>query len=283
MPNVAPSQYLGSFIGAYLTFTTFYLLEVIKKKTEPKPKLEISFNKEDKNELIVCSDPHYIFVPTTQKNIKFGKANYLRVKVTNIGDKLAHGCRGYLKTIKKKESDSSPPEKLGKSEGSMRLLWAYEQKGDYRSTSTEQIPSGASEYLDILVSYDNALKPENLEYLNKSDKSNKEVWFLKLKTQPQPLKYADFLKVRKDSNIEYELTIEVYADECDPSSICLTLKHYRDKKKIFISSNKSPENSRIKFPLCYPPLSKTDIENIKENIRKNLGEDITFQTLYDLL
>ena len=278
MPNVAPSQYLGSFIGAYLTFTTFYLLEVIKKKTEPKPKLEISFNKEDKNELIVCSDPHYIFVPTTQKNIKFGKANYLRVKVTNIGDKLAHGCRGYLKTIKKKESDSSPPEKLGKSEGSMRLLWAYEQKGDYRSTSTEQIPSGASEYLDILVSYDNALKPEHLD---ESDKSNQDVWFLKLKTQPQPLKYADFLKVRKDSNIEYELTIEVYADECDPSSICLTLKHDINTEKIFISSNKSSENSRIEFPLC--DFSEPDIENIKENIRKNLGEDITFQTLYDLL
>ncbi len=270
MPNDAPSRYLGSFIGAYLTFTTFYLLEVIKKKIEPKPKLEISFNKEDKKELIVRSKPHYIFVPTTQKNIKFGKANYLRVKVTNIGDKLAHGCRGYLKTIKVKESDSSPKKRIN-SEGSMRLLWAYEQKGDYRSTSTEQIPSGASEYLDILVSYDNALKPEHLD---ESDKSNQDVWFLKLKTQPQPLKYADFLKVSKNSDIEYELTIEVYADECDPSSICLTLKHDRYTKKIFISSNKSPENSRIKFPLC-KSLPSTDIPKIPE--------DITFQTLYDLL
>ena len=277
MPNVAPSQYLGSFIGAYLTFTTFYLLEVIKKKTEPKPKLEISFNKEDEKELIVCSDPHYIFVPTTQKNIKFGKANYLRVKVTNIGDKLAHGCSGYLKTIKVKKSDSSRPEKLIKSEGSMRLLWAYEQKGDYRSTRTEQIPSGASEYLDILVSYDNALKPEHL------DESDKEVWFLKLKTQPQPLKYADFLRVSKNSYIEYELTIEVYADECDPSSICLTLKHEKNTNCILISSSKSPKNSPITFTLCDPPLSEENIENIKKNIRKNLGEDITFQTLYDLL
>jgi hypothetical protein len=272
VPNDTPSQYLGSFIGAYLTFTTFYLLEVIKKRTEPKPKLEISFNKEDENELIVRSEPHYIFVPTTQQHIKFGNAYYLRVKVTNVGDKIASGCSGYLKTINIINNGSS--QKPKGFDGSMRLLWPYERKVDYRSNDTEQIPSGASEYLDILVSYDNALKPETLDPSYKQE----NVQLLKLKTQPQPLKSADLLRIDRNSATKYELTIEVYADGCDPSSICLTLEHGKSVNVIRVSSSKSPNNSQLDFPLC-ESLSSTDLSKVLGDIPKG----ITLHMLYDLL
>lgn len=175
VPNDAPSQYLGSFIGVCLTFTSFYLLEVIKKSSEPKPKLDISFNEEDENELIVRSEPHYIFVPRTQQYIKFGTAHYLRIKVKNSGNKIASGCSGYLTKIARGDAPSCNIEGF---DGSMRLLWPYERKEDYRSNNTERIPAKASEYLDILVSYDNALKPEILDTSCRQE----NVWLLKLKT-----------------------------------------------------------------------------------------------------
>lgn len=273
VPNDTPSQYLGSFIGAYLTFTTFYLLEAIKKRTEPKPKLKISFNKEDESELIVISEPHYIFVPTKQEHIKFGEAHYLRVKVTNEGDKIASGCSGYLKTINIINNSSS--EKLKNFDGPMRLLWPYEQKVDYRSNTTERLPSRASEYLDILVSYDNALKPEALDkYRNQEG-----VQFLKLKTQPQPLKSASLLKIDRNSDIKYELIIEVYADGCDPSSICLTLEHRRGLNMIRVYSSESRSNSPLDFPLC-ESLPSADSSKILQDI---IPKDITPLMLYDLL
>lgn len=263
VPNDTPTQYLASFIGAFLTFTTFYLLEVIKKETEPKPKLEVNFDKKDEEELIVCSSPHLIFVPRIQDNVELGDANYLRVKVTNIGDKIASGCSGYLRTIRRKEKDGSF-QKINKYDSPMRLLWPYERKEDYRSTSVEQIPSGASEYLDILVSYDNSLKFGNLT-------KEKESWFLKLKTQPQPPKYVDLLKIDLNSDIEYELTIEVYADGCDFSSICLILEHKSGKKMIEVRSTKNSDSSMY-FTLCDPaiPLLK-------------IPEGFTGKELYDLL
>lgn len=266
LPDSFPSQYLGSFIGVWLTFTSIYLWEVIKKKTEPKPKLEVSFRKEDEEELIVRSEPHYIFDPKTQQHIKFGKAYYLRVKVKNIGDNLASGCSGYLKNIN--DGSSRKPKSF---DGPMRLLWPYEQKVDYRSNSTEKIPAGASEYLDILVSYDNALKPEGLDQLCKQE----NVWLLKLKTQPQPPKFADLLKIDRDSAIEYKLTIEVYADGCDPASICLTLKHGTGANVISVYSDKSPNNnSPLEFPLCNS-LPSTNLPT--------LPKDIKLHMLYDLL
>ncbi|MEM9264386.1 MAG: hypothetical protein AAGA46_02565 [Cyanobacteria bacterium P01_F01_bin.13] len=272
VPNDTPSQYLGSFIGAYLTFTAFYWLEVVKKKTEAKPKIKISFNKEDESELIVCSEPHYIFVPTKQEHIEFGKAYYLRVKVTNEGDKIASGCSGYLKTVHIIKNSSS--EKLKKFDSSVRLLWPYEQKVDYRSNTTEQIPSGASEYLDILVSYDSALKPETLDASYKQE----NIQLLKLKTQPQPLKYANLLKIDRNSDIKYELTIEVYANECEPSRICLTLEHKRGLNMIRVYSSESRNNSPLDFPLC-ESLPSTELSKILQGIPK----DITLYMLYDLL
>jgi hypothetical protein len=95
--------------------------------------------------------------------------------------------------------DDGSSQKTPNFDGSMRLLWSYEQKVDYRSRSAEQIPSGASEYLDILVSCDNSLKPKILDAFCKQE----NVSLLKLKTQPQPLKSADLLKIDRDSAIEY--------------------------------------------------------------------------------
>ncbi len=264
VPNDTPTQYLASFIGAFLTFTTFYSLEVIKEGTKPKPKLEVSFNENDKEELIVRSAPHMIFVPREQNNnVEVGEAYYLRVKVTNIGNKIASGCSGYLKTIKRKEKDGSF-QKLEKYDSPMRLLWPYERKEDYRSNSVEQIPSGASEYLDILVSYDNSLKFGNLT-------KEKESWFLKLKTQPQPRKHVDLLRIDRRSEIQYELTIEVYADGCDSSSVCLILKHERGANTIDVHSKKSPST-----PMC---LNLCDLQVTPS---KNL-EGYKVEELYDLL
>jgi hypothetical protein len=252
VPNDTPTQYLASFIGAFLTFTTIYLLEVIKEGSEPKSELEVSFNIDDKEELIVRSNPHLIFVPRKQENVELGEATYLRVKVTNKGNKIASGCSGYLKTIRRKEKDGSFT-KLEKYDSPMRLLWPYERKEDYRSTSVEQIPSGASEYLDILVSYDNSLKCGNLT-------KEKESWFLKLKTQPQPGKHVDLLRIDRNSDIEYELTIEVYADGCTFSSVLLILEHKKNTTTVFVYDfAKGPDNSMY-FNLCD---SSTPSKNLK--------------------
>lgn len=234
---------------------------------EPKPKLEVSFNEEEKNELIITSQPHYIFSPRTQENIKFGEAYYLRVKVTNKGNEIAKQCRGYLKNIRKREDQRGEFTKLEKCEGSMRLLWAYERKENYRSTNFEQIPSGASEYLDVLVSYHPALKPKHLD-------RDKNTWFLKLKTQPQPLKYSEILEIKFDSQVEYELTIEVYADRCDPAKISLYLTHHQKSDTICVSSKHNAKN----LESIYIPLCKSDSDSPPK-----IPDNYTAKELYDLL
>jgi hypothetical protein len=241
VPVPADSKYLASFIGAYLTFYTVYLLEAVKRNSEPKPRLEVSFKQEESSELVIRSDPHYIFSPEKKENIEFGKAYYLRVKITNRGDKIAHGCRGYLKSIRIKKQGGTQFEPLPGSEGCIRLLWAYEQKGDYRSTNVEQIPSGASEYLDVLLSYDHALRPRHLD-------QDKNKWFLKLKTQPQPLKYCGLLEIDRSSDIEYELTIEVYTDGCEPVNLSLVLHHPKDSDAIMVYGNNT--NRGLALQLC---------------------------------
>lgn len=266
IPVPADSKYLASFVGAYLTFYTVYLLEAIKKNSEPKPRLEVSFRQEESNELVIRSDPHYIFSPDKKEDIEFGKAYYLRVKITNRGDKIAHGCRGYLKSIRIRKQGGSQFEPLPGSEGCIRLLWAYEQKGDYRSTNVEQIPSGASEYLDVLLSYDHALRPGHLD-------KDKNKWFLKLKTQPQPLKYCGLLEIDRSSDVEYELTIEVYADGCEPANLALILHHSQGSDVIMVDSKAKDNTARGPvLQLCNssdPPLQ--------------IPTGFTAKELYDLL
>jgi hypothetical protein len=264
IPTDATASLLGASSGAIFTFLAFYLLEKVKESAAPKARLKISFSPDEKEELVVNSNPHYIFNPETRRHIEFGRAHYLRIKVTNEGDKIADGCRGYLKDLQKTSSNSKTFNRLAGSEGSMRLLWSYEKRGDYRSGAAEQIPSGASDYLDILVSYDDALKPSRLG-------NDKDTWFLKLKTQLQPLKYAKFIEINSYSDVAYKLNVEVCANECTPVSISLVLMYSAGTSVIEVY----PENSsgrRIIFNLC--PSSTPS---------PSIPVGITADDLYDLL
>jgi hypothetical protein len=269
IPTDATASLLGASSGAIFTFLTLYLLEKVKRSTEPKPELEITFKESEEKEVVVDSVPHDIFVPGVDAgsgvNVRFGNAHYLRVKVTNKGKKIANGCKGYLTNIELEDSNGKFQRVEG-SEGSMRLLWAYEQKGSYRSSAVEQIPAGASDYLDVLVSYDHDLKP------NDGSPNNKNEWFLKLKIQPQPLKYAKFIKIDDSRDFKYRFTIEIYGDECDPTREKLIV-HKKKAKSVLCSLE--GDKSIIEFKLCAssgllpssPPLP--------------LG--VTIERLYDLL
>jgi hypothetical protein len=269
IPPEATSSLLGSYFGAIFTFLTLYLLEKVKRSTEPKPELEITFKESEEKELVVDSVPHDIFVPGVDvgsgTNVRFGNAHYLRVKVTNKGKKIAKGCKGYLTNIEL-EDGNGKFSRVDGSEGSMRLLWAYEQKGSYRSSAAEQIPAGASDYLDVFVSYDHDLKP------NDGSPNNKNEWFLKLKIQPQPLKYAKFIKMDDSRDFKYRFTIEVYGDGCDPVREKIIV--HRKKTKSVLCSLEG-DKSIIEFKLC--------TSSGRSVSSPPLPPGVTIERLYDLL
>jgi hypothetical protein len=74
--------------------------------------------------------------------------------------------------------------------------------------------------------------------------------------------------------LNIKLTIEVYADECDPSSICLTLKHEKSANNVLIYSSKNPNQKAIVFPLC---------ESLLPTAIPITSGDPSFEELYDLL
>jgi len=259
---------MGSFMGAVLTFTAFYLLELLKKESEPKPQLKLRFSKKDEPELLVESKPHYIYVPRLNNHREAGEAKYLRIKVVNSGDKMATGCIGVVKSI---EVESVLNGKLSKRlapgwDGPMTLLWPYEQKQDYRSSSTALIPIGASDFLDILVAYDDALMP-----VDQNHQSSTRKWFLKLKTQPQPQKHRELITIERDSKITYYFMLEVYAEGCSPASITLILEHPATSEiiEVYPLDNIS---EKITFKLCSGSAMPTQPASREEK-----------EELYDLL
>ena len=75
---------------------------------------------------------------------------------------------------------------------------------------------------------------------------------MKLKTQPQPLKYTELREIKGNEYIKYELKIEVYADRCDPAKISLYLEHIKDSDSILVSSkHKGKDSDSIYLPLCH--------------------------------
>ncbi len=222
-------------MGAVLTFTAFYLLELLKDEMKPRAKLNLGFSKDDRRELIVRCEPHPVLRPNQQDHITIRTATYLRVKVTNVGDIMASGCRGVIKSILVKE-EGRESEVSPNWDGPMTLLWPYERKQDYRSATTAFIPAGASDYLDILVSYDNFLKPYDVIPSNLDGD-----WFLKLKTQPQPKKHRKLISIRKATSVSYYITVEVYADGSSPASLTLVLRHAAGNEIIVYPKDASRE------------------------------------------
>jgi hypothetical protein len=234
IPNNSLPNLIGSFTGAFFTFCTLYFLEETKRRAQPKPKIEVSFEpdttaSEDKfGELVVKCEPHYIYLEDKKKNLAIGNACYLRVKVTNRGNIVGRNCRAYLKKIEKMSPDGNYKTLQGY-EDSMPLLWAYERKEDYFVVGLgRDLASQASDYADILVSYESYFSTNLLE--NGSPGLDK--WFLKLKTKRQVPKYAKLFNIDFSAQCGFRLTIEVYADECSPSKIKIVLTH--DENKDFV-------------------------------------------------
>lgn len=278
VPNDAPSQYMGSFMGAVLTFTAFYLLELLKDEMKPRARLSLGFSLNDLNELIVCSEPHNVRRPKQQDHIAIRTATYLRVKVTNIGDKMASGCTGVLKSIlvKKGQEEFTVPPNW---DGPMNLLWPYERHQDHRSASTAFIPAGASDFLDILVSYDNFLKPYDLIPSNIDGD-----WFLKLKTQPQASKHRKLLSIKKGETVSYFITVEVYADGSKPALLTLELRYPGTNEILVYPQNASRndyEDKQFKISLHSPDPHDDSSSRVLEILRSLSQRER--DELYDLL
>jgi hypothetical protein len=257
VPNNILPNLVGSFAGAVFTFCAYYFLEETKRRSLPKPRIELSFEPdkdlsrdEQFRELVVKCEPHSIYLKDENKNLEVGNACYLRVKVTNYGNIVGRNCRAYLKRIEEKVEGSNWRTLKGY-EDSMPLLWAYESKEDYFVVSSgKDLASLASDYVDVLVLYESFIA---LKYL---DNRHKELtkWFLKLKTKKQVPKHAKLLDISLSARSEFKLTVEVYADECLPSQVEIVLYHDKDQKTIQVyniehESEKEKEKYRAEMTL----------------------------------
>jgi hypothetical protein len=272
IPNNTLPNLIGSFTGAFFTFCVFYFLEETKRKALPKPIIEVGFkpdaelNDDKFRELVVNCKPHYVYLEDKKKNIDIGDACYLRVKITNKGNIVGKNCRAYLKKIQKRGADTNWIQLKGY-EDSMPLLWAYERKEDYYvAGSGRDLASKASDYADILVSCESYIALKSLE----NGEPNLQRWFLKLKTKRQVPKHAKLLEINLNVQSEFRLTVEVYADECPPSTINIILYHGEGEESIQVYDEKNM-NQKAEFKLYRSMTSDTQptdcsIEQIYESL-----------------
>jgi hypothetical protein len=236
----------GAFSGAVFTYGIFNLLEIQKSKREPRPELLPSFDYQDKDCLVIDSDPHPVFLPSTgsqQAARQFvGSASYLRVKITNIGPVVCENARAYLTSLSSYDPISKQYEKVSSFKEPMALLWAFEKKYDlYDDGKGLDLPSQASRYADILVSYERIFTPENPRKSSNdtsidshSGSNQTEGWFLKLKTVIQPTSHERMLEIPAGHNVDYKVEIIVYGDKATPRSISLFLRHTRGQSSILV-------------------------------------------------
>jgi hypothetical protein len=277
--NILPSL-IGSFTGALFTFCAFYLLEEDKRRAQPKPKIKVDFEPDKEvsgvnekfRELVVRCEPHYIYLEDKKQTSKMGNACFLRVKVTNQGNIVGRNCRAYLTKIEER-GPGAKWKPLKGYEDSMPLLWAFERKEDYFIVGSGiAIPSQASSYADVLVSYEECIIPNfdiNRDATVSVDPNLQKRWFLKLKTKTQPAKHSNLFGIDIKVQSEFRLTVEVYADECEPSKIKIILSHHADKEFIYVYDEKNEEHEEYKAELpLYSSIDKnqlpTDVNQIYE-------------------
>lgn len=221
-------------------------MEIQKSKREPRPELLPSFDYQDKDCLVIDSDPHPVFLPSTgsqQAARQFvGAASYLRVKITNKGPVVCENARAYLTDLLVFDNRTKAFKKVERFKEPMALLWAFEKKYDlYDDGKGLDLPSKASRYTDILVSYERVFTPENPQRSSTNPASDSssglnqaEGWFLKLKTVIQPASHERMLEIPISHDIEYKINISIYGDRASPQSISLTLFHERGKNNITV-------------------------------------------------
>jgi hypothetical protein len=239
----------GAFSGAIFTYGVFNLLEIQKAKREPKPHLRPSFDSCDEDCLVVDSHPHPIFLPSrdSQHAAKqfVGSASYLRVKVTNTGPVVCENVRAYITELLVFDVSNKSYRRVARFKEPMALLWAFEKKYDlYDDGKGLDLPSQASRYADILVSYERVFTPSNPRASSNDVSINSspaddliDVWFLKLKTVVQPTRHERMLEIPFGSDIEYKINVSVYGDKAVPQSISITLCHKSGMSQISVKGN----------------------------------------------
>ncbi len=302
--------------GAVLSFIAFSELEKIKDEKEEqknkgrKPKIKAYFidnlDKEEQENYIDCSENHKIYIK--DKLISIGKTVWVRIKVENIGNVAAKQCRAYLTKIRKYEYDDKElktfkpdPNYVGGKQdfesaadnkfivdeltevsefsNSMPLRWAYERRLEdyYMLGSGINFPSNSSYFADVFVMYNPRLNkpPDN--------PNGAKPWFLKLSTKPEAARHANLFSIKKTDYILYKFDIEVYADECEKSSLSIILEHYAkadevrfsclDKDNLIQQRDKKTAHYRQKLP-----------EDIEIKIPNSLGTlDEIQEDIYDEL
>ena len=264
VPSGVFGSIIGAFSGALFTFGAFNLLEVKKLIREPRPQLTAGFEPEESQSgpnpdytcLIVNSCPHYVeaSLPSGEKTeIDVGTASYLRIKVVNNGSIVCKNVRAYLTRIDVKTENGW--SRLGSYKEPMALLWAYEGRQDYFIPGHGiDLPSKATSFADVLVSYDNFFNPRDRFFDNvdnpagrdaNQEAASQNVWFLKLKTKRQPTNHRYILEVIKSSNVAWKLTVEVYGDQSEPSKVELFVTHTENDQFLEVYTDTMREKKRL--------------------------------------
>jgi hypothetical protein len=264
VPSGVFGSIIGAFSGALFTFSAFNLLEAIKLDREPRPQLTAGFEPEEDQSgsepdytcLIVNSSPFYVEASLPQGDkteIDVGTASYLRIKVVNNGSIVCRNVRAYLTRIDVKTKNGW--SRLGTFREPMALLWAYEGRQDYIIPGHGiDLPSKATSFADVLVSYDNSLNPRDrfFDYTDNQarrdanqEAASQNVWYLKLKTKRQPANHRYILEVVRSSSIAWKLTVEVYGDQSEPSKVELFVTHAENDPFLEVYTDAMREKKRL--------------------------------------
>jgi hypothetical protein len=136
-----------------------------------------------------------------------GSARYVRLKVKNVGQRIAKDCRGVLVQVEKKDHDSYRETSYT---DAIQLTWAYAQ-GEKRHEGKDLIKE-VDNYLDLceVKSWENVLRPQ-------------------LVTRSS--RYQDLFKEPGT----YRLTVQLSAEEADPVLTQIILTWHGEWKTLEVS------------------------------------------------
>jgi hypothetical protein len=134
---------------------------------------------------------------------------YVRLRVANVGGKVARNCRGYLTQVEWK-NDNGVFEAAPYYD-SLPLIWSY--KGRDQGYPAVDLLPGVEDHLDILATFSFPSREPPWDPKRDSER-------FELQTQFLPLRYSNLFSGTRT----YRFTIKVSAEHVEPRTLRLVFK-----------------------------------------------------------
>lgn len=267
---VAASVVLSHVIAGAITFAALFAMNwawnrTLRRYYTDKPKLALAFGPTEepnssssksrlrKGEFLCIDKPLREFDGSV-----LGNTTYVRLRVQNVGDKIAKTVKGVLVEVEEKHPTDDRWVHSSYTDP-IPLCWSYQSASGPGTELAQAKSKGidllqeAYDFLDIFVVYESSMELERLKQHGP---------FAKLKTIFSPPKYDELVR----HGGTYRLTIRVYAEECESATIQLVLdwKSAESNIKVWDDRFGGKNHVQVDIPSVYNgPDKRADLQNIR--------------------